>query len=162
MNWLDIVILAVVVVATLVGLKLGIIKAVLSLAGTAVGVILAGRYYADLAGLLTFISQPSLAKVAAFAIILVGVMLVAAVLAAMIKWVASAVMLGWLDRLGGAALGLVLGAIFSGAILTIWVKFGGATGVVHDSALAAFLLDGFPMVLALLPSEFDSVRAFFQ
>ncbi|GAI50923.1 unnamed protein product, partial [marine sediment metagenome] len=33
---------------------------------------------------------------------------------------------------------------------------------IAESALAAILLDKFPMVLALLPSEFDVIRSFFQ
>lgn len=162
MNWLDIVILVIIVISVLTGLKVGIIRALLSVAGVIVGVILAGRYYAAFAGHLTFISQPSLAKIVAFAIILIVVMVIAAVLAWLIKWAVSAMMLGWVNRLGGAVLGFVLGAVFCGALLTIWVKFGGISGTVNESVLAALLLDGFPMVLGLLPSEFDSVRSFFQ
>lgn len=162
MNWLDIVILIIIVIPTLIGLKVGIIKALLGIVGVVVGVILAGRYYVVLAEHLTFISQPSLARIAAFAIILIVVMIIAAVLASVIKWVASAVMLGWVNRLGGAVFGFVLGMIFCGALLTIWVKFMGISEPIHESSLAALLLDGFPMVLALLPDEFDSVRSFFQ
>jgi len=162
MNWLDIVLLILIVIPTLIGLKVGIIKAVLSVVGIVVGVILAGRYYAVLAGHLTFISHPGLAKIAAFAIILIVVMIIAAVLASLIKLAVSAVMLGWVNRLGGAIFGFVLGAIFCGALLTIWVKFVGIAGPVDESALAVLLLDSFPMVLALLPGEFDSVRSFFQ
>ncbi len=162
MNWLDIIILALIVIPTLIGLKVGIIKAVLSVAGVVVGVILAGRYYGVFAEHLTFISQPNLAQIAAFAIILIGVMIIAAVLASLVKWAVSAVMLGWVNRLGGAVFGFVLGAIFCGALLTIWVQFLGISGPVNDSALAKLLLDSFPMVLALLPGEFDSVRSFFQ
>ena len=66
----------------------------------------------------------------------------------------------WLS-LAGAALGFVLGAIFCGAILAIWVKFLGA-GAIADSGIATLLLDRFPLVLALLPSEFDGIRSFFQ
>jgi len=162
MSWLDIVILILIVIPTLIGLKVGIIKAVLSVVGIVVGVILAGRYYTVLAEQLTFISQPGLARIAAFAIILIVVMIIASVLASLVKWAVSAVMLGWVNRLGGAVFGFVLGAIFCGALLTIWVKFAGMTGPVDKSALAALLLDGFPVVLALLPGEFDSVRSFFQ
>lgn len=162
MNWLDIVILVVIVVSTLIGLKIGIIKALLSIAGVVIGVILAGRYYAVFAERLTFIFQPGLAKIAAFAIILIVVMIAAALLASLIKWAVSAVTLGWVNRLGGAVFGLVLGAIFCSAVLAIWVKFAGITGTVSGSGLAALLLDSFPMVLALLPDEFDSVRSFFQ
>ena len=162
MNWLDIVILVAIAVATVVGLRIGIIKAALSLAGVIVGVILAGRYYIPFSQQLSFISQANVAKVVAFAIILIGVMVIAAVLAVLLKWTASAMMLGWVDRLGGAVFGLVLGAIFCGALLASWVKFMGLAEVIAESTLAPILLDRLPMVLALLPGEFDAVRSFFR
>ena len=162
MSWLDIVIIVVVAIATFWGLRIGITKAVLSLAGLIVGVILAGRYYIPLAEQLTFIPQTSIARIVAFAIILIVVMVIAGVLANLLKWAATIMMLGWVNRLGGAVFGLVLGAIFCSALLAIWVKFLGVKGAVAESGLAPILLDRFPMVLALLPDEFDAVRSFFQ
>ena len=162
MNWLDIVIIVLIAIATLIGLRIGIIKAILSLVGVIVGVILAGRFHAVLAEQLTFIPQENLARIAAFAIILIGVMVFAGVLATVLKWLASIVMLGWVNRLGGAVFGFVLGAIFCSALLAIWVKFLGLVGPIAGSGLANLLLDNFPLVLALLPEEFDSVRSFFQ
>ena len=161
MNWLDIVIIVLIAIPTLIGLKIGIIKAALSLAGVILGTILAGHYYAALAEQLTFVSQDNLAKIAAFAIILIGVMIIASILAAVLKWVVSAVMLGWVNRLGGVVFGLLLGGVFCGALLAIWANFLG-TGAITSSGLATLLLDRFPMVLALLPEEFDAVRSFFQ
>lgn len=161
MNWLDIVIIVAIAIPTLIGLRMGIIKAALSLVGLIVGVILAGLYYVPLSQQLSFIPQASVAKVVAFAIILIGIMVVAGVLARLLKWVASVTMLGWVNQLGGAIFCFVLGAIFCGAILAIWVKFLGA-GAIAESGLAAVLLDRFPMVLALLPHEFDAIRSFFQ
>ncbi len=162
MNWLDLVVLVVVVISIFIGLKIGIIKAVLSLVGSIVGIMLAGRYYIPLSEVLSFIPQASLAKVVAFAIILIGVMVIAAVLAALLTWVVSKVMLGWVNRLGGAIFGLVLGAILCGALLAIWVRLYGVAGVISESSLAAILLDRFPAVLALLPDEFDMIRSFFR
>ncbi len=161
MNWLDIVIIVLIAIPTLIGLKTGIIKAALSLAGVIIGTILAGNYYVALAEQLTFISQANLAKIAAFAIILIGVMLIAGVLAAVLKWIASAVMLGWVNRLGGAIFGFALGTVFCGALLAIWANFLGIEPLT-SSGLATLLLDRFPMVLVLLPEEFDAVRSFFQ
>ena len=161
MNWLDIVIIVVIGISTFVGLKRGIIKAVLTLAGLIVGVILAGRFYVPLSEQLTFIPQASVAKVVAFAVIFIGVMIVVALLAQLLKWAASAIMLGWANHLAGAIIGFVLGAIFCGAILAIWVKFLGA-GAIADSGIATLLLDRFPMVLILLPAEFDGIRSFFR
>ncbi len=162
MNWLDIVIIVAITVPTVIGLRIGMIKAALSLAGLIVGVIVAGRYYLPLSEQLSFISQESVAEIAAFIIILVGIMIIAAVLARLLKWTASVIMLGWVNHLGGAVFGLVLGAILCGALLAIWVKFLGVTGAITESNLASILVDFFPLVLALLPDEFDAVRPFFQ
>ncbi len=162
MHWLDIAILVVVVIAIFLGLRIGIIKAVLSLAGLIVGVILAGHFYVPLSEQLSFIPQAGIAEIVAFAIILIGVMIIASVLAALLKWTASLVMLGWVNRLGGAVFGLVMGALFCSALLAIWIKFLGIAGIISESSLAAILLDRFPAVLALLPDEFDAIRSFFQ
>ena len=163
MNWLDIVIIVALAISTFLGLRTGIIKAVLSLAGVVVGVVLAGRYYIALADVLPFFSETSdVAKVVAFAIILIGVMAIAVVLARLLKWAASVIMLNWVNQLGGAVFGLILGAIFCGALLAIWVKWLGAGDVITESMIAPVLLDKFPMVLGLLPEEFDAVRSFFQ
>ncbi len=162
MSWLDIAIIAVIGITAFVGLKNGIIKTVLTLAGVIVGVILAGLFYVALADRLTFIPQETVARVAAFAIILVAVILIAGIIAGVLKWLASIVLLGWVNRLGGALLGLIMGSIFCGALLAIWTKFLGISEPISESALATFLLDRFPLVLALLPAEFDSVRSFFR
>lgn len=162
MNWLDIVILVVVVISVFLGWRIGLIKAALSLGGVIVGVVLAGRYYAPLAEWLSFIPQAGVAEVVAFAIILIGVMLIAIIVARLLRWVTSGVMLGWVNHLGGSVFGLVLGAILCGALLAIWTKFFGITEIISQSSLASILLDRFPAVLALLPDEFDTVRSFFQ
>ncbi len=163
MNWLDIVVIVVLAISIFLGLRTGIIKAVLSLAGLIVGVILAGLLYVPLSGQLSFIPQAGVAEVVAFAIILIGVMVIAVVLARLLKWVASVMMLNWVNHLGGAIFGLALGAIFCSALLATWVKWlsiGSTT--ITESIVAAVLLDKFPLILALLPDEFDAIRSFFQ
>jgi len=162
MNWLDIIIIVAIAITTFLGLKIGIIKAVLSLAGLIVGVILAGRYYVPLSHQLAFIPGENVAKIVAFAIILIGVMVIAIVLARLLKWATSAVMLGWVNHLGGVVFGLVLGAVFCSALLAIWVKWLGIGSTITESIVAAILLDKFPLILALLPDEFDAIRSFFQ
>ncbi len=161
-NWLDIVILVVIATNVFLGLRIGIIKGFLSLAGLIIGIILAGRFYLALSERLAFIPQTEIAKIAAFATILIGVIVVASILAGVLKWAVSAVMLGWVNHLGGAVFGLVMGALFCSALLATWVKFLGFDGVISESALAAILLDRFPAVLALLPGEFSAIRSFFE
>ena len=161
MNWLDVVLLVALVAAVFTGLKQGLIKAVLSLTGLVVGVILASNFYESLGNLLGFIPDENIAGVIAYALILFIVTTIANMLARPLKTITSRVALGWVNYLGGAIFGLTLGAIFWGAILAIWVKFFG-TQLVVESLIAGVLLDKFPLVLALLPSEFDSIRNYFK
>ncbi len=161
MNWLDIIILVGLVVPAFMGLKRGLVKSALSLAGLIIGVVLAGRLYEPLGKILVFISNEDAANVVAFILILVAVMAIATVLARLLKFAAQIVMLGWVDHVGGVVFGFLMGAILWGALLATWVKFFGS-GLVTESFLASVLLDKFPLVLGLLPSEFDAIRDFFQ
>jgi len=162
MSWLDIVLVVLIAVPTLAGLSQGLIKITLVLVGLVVGVTLAGRFHPVLAEMMTFISNPDVANVAAFAVIMLVVLIAAGILASVLKWIASAVLLGWVNRLGGAVVGFLVGAIFCGALLATWVKFFGLPAAVGESAIAPVLLERLPVVLALLPGEFDSVKSFFQ
>ena len=125
MNWLDIVILIALVIAAVMGLRMGLIKAVLLVAGIIVGVVLAGHFSGPLGERLTFISSEGVAKAVAFAVIMLAVLAAAAIAAALLTWATKLVMLGWVNRIGGAILGLFLGALFCGALLAMWVYFLG-------------------------------------
>ena len=162
MNWLDIVILIVLAINVFIGLKIGLIKMVVTLAGLILGIFLAGRFYQSLADKLSFISSEKGAQIVAYLIILVLVLIVAAVVAWLLSKVISAILLGWVNHLGGAIVGLFLSAIFIGAILAVWAKYGGGTNTISHSWLGKLLVDKFPLVLALLPSEFNSIRSFFK
>jgi membrane protein required for colicin V production len=162
MNWLDIVIAVFILISVFGGLRAGVIKVLFSIAGLIIGVVLAGRYSEALGDKLSFISDPNTAGIVAFVLIMLVVMIAASILAFVIKKIASAVLLGWIDKLGGAVLGLLLGMIFAGAILSMYLKFIGDTAVITDSALAGFLLDKFPIVMGFLPEQFRNVRDFFN
>ncbi len=161
MNWFDIVLLIALIAAAFTGLKQGLIKVVLSLVGLIVGVILASNLYVALGSVLGFITNETAAGIVAYILILTIVMIITNILARLLKSIISFAMLGWVNRLGGAIFGILLGAILWGAILAIWVKFFG-TGLVTESFIAGVLLDKFPLVLAFLPSGFDGVRNYFK
>ncbi len=162
MNWLTLAIVVILVISAIGGFASGLIKSVFGFIGLIVGVVLAGRYYAALSEHLPFISSQSAARVAAFIIIFLVIIIIAAIVAAILTKFVSAIFLGWVNRLLGAAFGVLIGAVFIAAILAIWVRFMGPSDTIINSSLAQFLVDRFPLVLALLPKEFDSVRGFFQ
>jgi membrane protein required for colicin V production len=161
MNWLDIVILIYLAVSVISGLVQGLIRMVLSIVGVIVGIFLASHFYIQLGNALTFISNKDTANIVAFIIILLAVMIVAAIIAWLLKSIIKAIKLGWVDKLGGAVLGLILGALSVSAFLAIIVKYTSASFIV-DSKLSGFFLDKFPLILGFLPSEFDSIRNFFK
>jgi len=162
MNWLDIVIIVLLVSAAIGGMVAGLIRAVFSLAGLIVGVILAGHYYVPFSAYLGFIPTEKGPTIVAFIIIFLAVMIVATLLGFLLTKLISAILLGWLNRVGGAILGLLLGSIFIAAFLIVLAKYTGAEGVISESVLALVLLDKVPIILAFLPPEFDSVRNFFN
>ena len=161
MNWLDIVIIVVAVLLGIVGLRRGIIRTVFGIVGLIVGIVLAGRYYDELAALI-FPAGATWAHIAAYIIILLATLLVVGVIGWLVAKLVHLVLLGWLDRLVGCILGVIIGGLLCAAILAIVVKYSpGTETVISQSALARFLMAGFPLLLALLPAEFDEIRDFF-
>ena len=162
MNWLDIVLIAVLALATFLGFRRGIIAMVFPIVGLIIGVVLAGHYYGTVGGWLPIDNQQH-AGWAGYAIIIVVVLIVSVILASVLRRFIRLVLLGWVDRLGGAILGLAVGGLFCAAVLAASVKFGLGSGLVDGSGISTLLLDWLPAVLVLLPGEFgDAVRDFFQ
>lgn len=160
MNWLDIAILVSLVIPVFIGLRQGLIKAAFSLAGLIIGILLASNLYEPFSNILGFIPNDSVANILAFVIILVGVIVIATVLARILKLAVKVIMLSWVDHLVGGIFGFLIGFLFWSTILAIWVKFFG-TSLVTESFIANILLDKFPLILGLLPNDFNSIRDFF-
>jgi len=161
MNWLDIIIIVVAVLLGIVGLRQGIIKAVFGIAGLVGGIVLAGRYYDELAAALSS-SGATWVNIASYAIILIATLIVAGVIGRLVAKLVHLVLLGWLDRLVGCVLGVFIGGLLCAAILAIVVKYYPVTeAVISQSGLARFLMERFPLLLALLPGDFDFITDFF-
>ena len=162
MNWLDIVIIVVAVLLGIAGLRQGIIKTVFGIAGLIGGIVLAGRYYGGLAALLSPSGATS-ANIAAYVIILLATLIVAGLIGALVAKLAHLTILGGLDRLVGCVLGIVIGVLLCAAVLAIVGKYyPGTESAISQSVIAKFLMERFPLLLALLPDEFDFIRDFFS
>jgi membrane protein required for colicin V production len=160
-NWLDIIIVIILGFSTFMGFKQGFVTGLLSLIGIIVGVVLASNFYEPLGNVLGFINNEAAANIFAFIIIVGLVMALMAILAGLIKALLNAIMLGWIDHIGGGVFGFVMSFLSISALLAIIVKYTNAS-FITDSALAGFLLDTFPVIMGLLPSEFDIIRNFFK
>jgi membrane protein required for colicin V production len=145
MNWLDIVIIVVIALLGFAGLRQGLIRTVFGIAGLIGGIVLAGRYYDELAARL-FPSGASWANIAAYAIIAIATLVVAGVIGLLLAKLVNFAALGWLDRVMGLILGIVIGGLLCAAILAIVIKFyPGMETTVNQSVIARFLVGGFPL-----------------
>jgi membrane protein required for colicin V production len=85
---------------------------VCALAGLIAGIILAGHYYQQFTPWIQhFVHGDAAAAAISFLFIAFGVMLAAAVLGRMLRWILRSIGLGWADRLAGGAFGLIKGYI---------------------------------------------------
>jgi membrane protein required for colicin V production len=164
LNGLDIVIIIFLVITAIIGFSKGLIKTVSTLAGIILGVVLAGLFSGPIADWLsTALHNPVQIKIAGFAIIIIVFLIISLIVAALLSKLLSLLLLGWVDRLGGAVLGLVIGGLVCSAILTPITKhnFVGIEGTVQGSSLASFFVDHFNIVLPILAKGLDSVHQFF-
>lgn len=146
MNWLTIVIIIVIVGLGIAGLRQGLIRTVFGIAGLIGGIFLAGRYYDELAARL-FPSSALWGNIAAYAIILIATVVVAGVIGWLLAKLVNFAALGWLDKLVGGILGVVIGGLLCAAILAIAVKYyPGMATTVDQSVIARFLVGGFPLL----------------
>lgn len=141
---------------------------VIPLIGIILGIALAGYFYEPVANWFSpWLTSPSQSAMAAFVIIFIMAMLITTKillsLASLLDKRPYASMVGQFNGLGGTILGLAIGGLLSGALLTLIANFYYASveATMRGSGLAAFLLNNFPFVLRILPREFDLVRHFF-
>lgn len=146
----------------------GLTSTVLPLVGILLGLTLAGLFYGSMAdSLSSWLESRSQATIIAFLIIFIVVMVASIELYLILSSLGhrgpKIPLVGWVDRFGGVMLGLAIGGIVSGAILSLIARYSspGMEATISNSSLAAFFLDQFPFVLHLLPEEFSTVRDFF-
>ena len=168
MTWVDGVIIVGAVIGAIAGFKQGLVLSIFSFLGLIVGVALAGAASDSLADRLSA-SGALWAYVVSFAIILIIVLVIFNILGHIVKGFIKLIMMGWLDSLGGALLGLFAGGLMVAAIFIAVGKWAAGepdtTSVgtaIGDSALAHFLIDSFRLLLAILPGRFDAVNKLFK
>ena len=110
MNSLDWMLLAPLLVSGLLGVWRGVVREVMSVLAWVIGVVLAGRFAADLALWLP-LSGDLLPHAVAWVLLLLGVLIAAGLLARLLKQLLSVAGLGLADRLLGGGFGLVRGTM---------------------------------------------------
>jgi membrane protein required for colicin V production len=132
----------------------GFFQEAFALGGLVLGCLLACWLYQDAATRLAgLIASPQLAQLAGFLLILAAAMVVGTLLGKLLRRTASAVGLGFIDRLAGVAFGLGRGALLGVVLLSCLVAFLPAGQWMQTSKLAPYFLRAAHAVSFLMPSD---------
>ena len=127
MNWLDFLLLAILVVGAILGMRLGLLGAAINAVALLIGWLVAGQLSEQVGGLFaSSLTSDTIVTVMAFVIIM-GLSLVLArmvwkVLRPIIN-LATLGIVGVTDRVGGIVVGAILGIIISSAIIIVLARF---------------------------------------
>jgi membrane protein required for colicin V production len=132
----------------------GFFQEAFALGGLILGFLFACWFYRSLAiDLKGLINSPQIAELAAFLLILVVIMVVAGLIGRLLHRTASAVGLGFADRLLGALFGLLRGALMGAVLLLAITAFLPAAPWIENSYLAPYFLRAVHAVSFVMPSD---------
>lgn len=112
MNIFDWVLVAVFVVSALLGLKWGLVQSILNFVAIYVA-MLVGAQIADglVARVTDDVQNESVATAIGYVVIFLGVFIIAQIVGRIIRPMLTIIFLGWVDKLGGVVVGVLLGGI---------------------------------------------------
>ncbi|HSA96109.1 MAG TPA: CvpA family protein [Acidobacteriota bacterium] len=153
MNWLDFVLIAIMVVSAVVGIFKGLIKQVIGLVAVVAGLVLASFYYDRAAALFeTFVKNELLSDFFGFLLIFVLVLIAGSILG----YILTKAMKGPLalvNRLFGAVFGFLKAVLICGILVFALVSFEIAKPALESSVLAPACLGITRAVVNMIPQD---------
>lgn len=145
MNWLDMVLGAIIAGSTIAGLMKGFFRLSIGLVATILAFLLASWFYAEAgAWAIPYTSSKGIANFVGYVLVFLAVMIAGSLLSRLLahffKWIG----LSWLDRAGGAGLGLLRGGLVSLVVVLLISAFlpGDPPRAIVNSAIAPHVLEG--------------------
>ncbi len=155
MNGLDIFFVVVLGFFLFRGVFRGLILEVSSIAGLVAGFMASNRFFHDLQPVVgRIIPSPEWSQIIAYLSIFITTMFVVAMLSLFLKKFMRMIMLGWLDRLGGGAMGFVKAGLISALTLLILTVFLPKDhDLIADSKISPYVLTMSQNLSRYLPQE---------
>ena len=157
MNTFDIVLLTFACVLVVVGMFKGLVRILIGLAALVAAFALAARYHEGLADRLGVNVSIEALRLLAYLLIFLGVMLAGGLAAYLTRRLLKAAMLGWADRLGGAALGFAVAMLAAALVVLPVVAYSpyGERALAH-SVLAPYITVVADIATSVVPEDLSS------
>jgi membrane protein required for colicin V production len=163
LNWLDFVLLAILLASAIMSARKGFSREIVGLAAALFAFVLSMWFY-GLAGsyIAPYTGSLRLANLIGFLLVVFAVLLCGAIFGWLVNRFLRTVGLSFFDRLLGAAFGLARGALVAMAILTAFIAFGSYAesntepAAVVNSQIAPYILHASRWFVAIAPMELNS------
>ncbi|HWF10270.1 MAG TPA: CvpA family protein [Bryobacteraceae bacterium] len=163
MNWLDLLLLAILVFSVIMAARKGFSREVIGLAAAFLAFVLAMWFYGTAGSFLVpYVSSMRIANLLGFLLVVCAVLLGGSILGWIVHRFLRTAGLSFFDRLLGAAFGLVRGLLIAMAILTAFMAFGPqvesntVSASMLNSRIAPYVLDASRIIVAAAPMELKS------
>jgi membrane protein required for colicin V production len=151
-NWLDWVLIGIVIASTAAAAAKGFMRELIALATLVAALVIAALGYARAAVWFEDLTKShSVALGAGFLALFLGTMLVGAVVSVAAKKLVQTAGLQMFDRFMGGAFGLIRGVLIDCVILMAMLSFAIKPEVVQQSVLAPFVSAGARVVVLVMP-----------
>jgi membrane protein required for colicin V production len=154
-NWLDAIIIGILAFSTFIGVRRGLLRSVAAIVGLVLAALFAGKLAALIDPTLAqaHIQHPPINGATTFVIAFVAIVVAVEYVAGLLVWVQRLMLLGWVDRLGGALFGLARGVLLSMILLAGFAQFGSTNfnSTIRQASVAVWLWKNVPSVTSMLP-----------
>lgn len=135
----------------IIGIRRGIIRGIINLIGVIVAIFLAIFWFKEVGEYISLHSQLSreIANILGFALIFLGIYLIARIIEIIIKKIFSLLFVSWIDGLGGALFGLVKGSLVVGILLVI-INFIPLPLFLKEQLESSFLANRFAVMTTIV------------
>lgn len=141
MRWPDWTIIFVILLSTIQAGASGFFREAFGIAGLVFGYLLAAwQYHRAAAWYGSFLKSGTVAEIAGFLTIFLGVVVLAGIAGRIVRWAVKESGLSFLDRVLGAAVGLLRGSLVVAIVLLVMTAFSPASKWLAGSELAPYFL----------------------
>ncbi len=157
MNWLDVVLLLILLGSVVTSFSTGLAREVVGLVSMVAALVLAIWFYGSAGSFLQpYVSSPGVANFCGFLLVFLGVIVLGAIIGRVLSRLMKVAGLSFVDRLLGAGFGLVSGMLIAIAIVLALLAFtpGKAPpNAVVQSRVAPYVIDAARVVATVAPYE---------